>query len=311
MDVARFRGRSAAATIAAAAGNAAVRHLARNIGHSIGSRLRGFRDRVSMPAQRTPRRRIGRRTRTIFRSRRPRARRSAPAGKYRRGRRYTGRRTRQFKKLNTNVSINDFAKIRAVTNLGSVILTEGSPLSNNDRFAVSLSSWATQWARKIDAYEQFKITNVQFVINPRSVVTGASRIEVAGGEIPYLCIREVNTVGPKLLIVTADEIRSTPGYRFIPLQKKRRTVINVTPSLYQVDTYVNHLSLNTTYGHNKSMPWMNIDTQSKELQLGGIEIYRPKLNIGQGNQLAWDVSVYCTILLRGNKEELIEPYGDP
>lgn len=225
----------------------------------------------------------------------------------RRGRRYIGKKANISKRLITNFTRNDYRTLRVSHRIGDILLTEGTPLANNSRWVNHLDHWTTEWGREIEAYEEFRFKDVQFVIEPRSVITGASRIEMAAGELPYLGVHEVVGGAPALNNIEKSKMANTPGYRFIPVQTKRRHVFNVTPQVVVQDSVLDVSTL-LPIPRVKRAGWMKINTDTKTLDQGIIEIRRPALVTGVGNQLAYDIYVYATIMLRGNKEELVDPY---
>lgn len=254
-----------------------------------------------------PRMRYGRRRR--FRRRRARFVKKQRGGQSR-GKRFTT--SSKFlvprPRLYTNFATNDFRKLRVVHNFGSFLVTEGTPLINNSRYLIHLDHWTTEWSREIEAYEEFKIANIQIVLEPTSVGTGASRFEVNPGDIPYLAAREVLPVGTTVTNLNADVVRQTPGFKFVPLLKKARTVFNITPQIL-VNSSVKATGSDLQVERHRRMPWMRIDPDTKALDVAAMEIRHPGLVVGAGNQLSYNVRAYATILLRGNNDELIDPYG--
>lgn len=224
----------------------------------------------------------------------------------RRGRRYVGAKTRQSR-LNTNFQRNDRRSIRVTKRLGSVLIGEGSPLSNNERFHVHLDHWTTAWSRVIEAYEEFRFSQIQFVLEPRSIITGASRVEMAAGELPYLGIREVQPIATPVTNINREQMQQTPGFRYIPVKSKRRHTINVAPKVSQLDTAVQETG-NLTFDRLRKAGWMKIETATKALDVAAIEIRRPHFLVGQGNEITFDVYCYATIHFRGNNDELVSPY---
>lgn len=210
-------------------------------------------------------------------------------------------------KLYTNLATNDFRKIRVTHDFGKFLVTEGAPSTNNNRYNINLDHWTTEWSREIEAYEEFKLANIQIVLEPASIGTGASRFETRSQEIPYLAAREVLPLNFVTFNLPANEVRETPGFKFVPLLKKSRTIFNITPQI-TLDSDVNSELGPVKIERHQKMPWMRIDSVSKALDLAALEIRRPGLEIGQGNQLAYNVRAYVTIMLRGNKSELIDPY---
>lgn len=196
-----------------------------------------------------------------------------------------------------------------VQGVGTVSVREGAVLTNTQRFEIRLSSWTTEWAAEIDRYTQWKFANIQFVIEPRSVATGASNIRVATNEIPYLVVRSVVPSQPAVFTRSIQKLRQTPGCRYIPLLRKARVVHNINPTYNQVDT-IDHPNGSTSMTTLRSsrMPWMEIDSALSDVPFGAIEITKPTLDSINGDGLNYDIRVYASIYLRGNKDELAAPY---
>lgn len=226
----------------------------------------------------------------------------------RRGRRYTSRRARVNKALNTNFGRNDVKSLRLVQSLGEIDVAEGAPLANNQRFVCHLDHWTTRWSRVIEAYEEFKFKDIQFVITPRTVATGSFKAQVLPNDIKYLALRTVNPTAAAFGNITVEKVRETPGFRFIPLQRKARTIQNVNPSLEADTTVTNESGGMTSITRHMKLPWMKVETVTKALDVAAIEVVRPGLATLNGDSFKYDVSVYATLMLRGNNDELIIPY---
>jgi len=214
------------------------------------------------------RKRIPRRRTTYRRKRKFTGRKSK-----RRGTRYTGW-GKRGKKLNANFSRNDRRSLRVCEKVGSFTVSDAILATNNFRYNCSLDEFLPQFIREVDSYEQFRLTNIQFVLVPRNFITGNSTAVVDVNQIPFIALRTVHsdtTVDP---IINFDELRNTPGVRYIKLQKKSRTVIN---------------------------------TFSKAHHFASVEFSIPKLLAGS-DEFHFDVNAYATISLRGNKVELVPPY---
>lgn len=225
-----------------------------------------------------------------------------------RSRRYTTskRFARRNPPLRVNFGTNDYRKLRVVKSLGQILVTEVVPSDNVTRFHCHMSQFYDDWQTIIDQFEEFKLSNIQFVVSPRSVGVGASRFQVATGEIPYLAVREIPSVFLKPALMDATEVRQTPGFKYIPLMKKSRTVIGVKPQLRLVEE-VQTDGTNIGLNRYKPLPWMNNAVDTRNLDVASIDIRNPYFDVGQGNQLAFDVHVYATLHLRGNTSQLISP----
>lgn len=234
-----------------------------------------------------------------------------PTGRFR-GRRYTQRRVNRYRGLNTNVTRNDYRILRVSKSVGTLdIGRDASLLQNNFRFPVHLDHWTTQWSREIEAYDEFKLKDVQFVLIPRTVAHAtaepASNV-VKTGQIPYIAARVVNPNEVAITSLTPAEIRATPGFRFLPFWSKRRMVMNAAPGIRIESAVHNETGLVAPVDRHRPMPWMRIDANTKALDLAAIELVKPEFESSNGQIWKFDIYVYATIMLRGNKEELIEPY---
>ena len=307
--------RSLIAGLAGAALNYGLRQGASQLGNNIGRSLRHYYNRASMPTARTPRRSLKRKrpagSHSGRRYKKPRRFTRRTLGRYR-GRRYTQKRIGRYRALNTNVTRNDFRTLRVTAHSGSLEIGRDTALiQNNFRYICHLDHWTTQWSREIEAYDEFKITNVQFVLTPRSVYqatsNGAQNV-VNLGEIPYMAVRVVNPNAPASVTLTSGEVRVTPGFRFLPFTSKKRFVVNVKPGLKLESSVLNEAGSPTEIERHISMPWMKIDAATKALDLAAIEIRKPLFESANGQIFKWDIRVYATLQLRGNKDELIEPY---
>lgn len=210
---------------------------------------------------------------------------------------------------------NDYRTLRVVKEVGFFDVGQDTTLVNNNaRFVCSLDHWTTEWSREIEAYEEFKISNIQFVIQPRTMAldTNATANHVYLGEIPYLAARVVNPNSPVSSQLLADDVRHTPGFRFLPFNTKKRFVINATPGLKVRSTVIDDTSSasgnSVLVDRHIRMPWLKIDSVTKALDLAAIEIRKPRFDNATGQAFKFDVRCYATLRLRGNKDELVPPY---
>lgn len=256
-------------------------------------------------------RRMSRRRMRAPRSRRPRRRFARKTiGRRRGGQRY-GRRARKVgMSLKANFQMNDRKSIRVVQNVGEISVAEGALLSNNIRFICELDSWTTEWADEIEKYTQFRMSDIQFVIKPRNIVTSGAEFRVATNQINNFAIRTVLGTDTIVPLMSIPELQQTPGVRYIPLQKKSRTIYNCDPTYQRIDTFV-HSSGSSSFERVMKMGWTDITSQTKTLTLAAIEVTKPVMDRvrfdGIAGSLFWDVTVYATIHLRGNKDQLVEP----
>lgn len=262
-----------------------------------------FGNRTSVATPPMPSYRIQRRAfrRRMFRRVRRSIRRYAPRVIGRtRGRRYTtSKRFRRQPRLNTNLTGNDYRKYRCQANLGVVRISGGST-TNTSRYELSLDSFTTYFAAFQD-WKQFRLANVQFVLVPRTCITGNFGVQVVSNDLPYLAVREVTNSENPPSNINMDSLRQTPGYRYIPIQKKARSVFSVTPQIHVQDRIVIGEGVFDTVDRYKRMPWIDNTETTQKLPFAGIDITRPTLSTGFTQDLNYDVYVYATVLLRGSK----------
>lgn len=246
-----------------------------------------------------------------------RRRRRAPrvVGRYRGGQRYTTRKASLYKPLNTNVRRNDYRTLRVSKTVGEIeVGNDTSLVENNFRYVCHLDHWTTDWSREINAYDEFKLTNIQFVIEPRftSSNTGINKtLQVPQGELPYLAVRQVLPANLKDAFYTADEVRRTPGFRFCKIGQKGRIIVNCKPTLREVMTFEVGGTQSNLGMKSKAMPYVKTTSTTKAMDVAAIEIRKPVFESGSTSpERVWkyDVKCYATIRLRGNQDELIQPY---
>lgn len=292
--------------------NPRTAQLAWNAGQSIG---RGIKRVYESYRQATPARKRSRMARSSPRGRRAarrprRGRRYAKrtTGKRRGGRRYRSGPARVGKSLRTNFQMNDHNKIRAVQNLGEIEVKSGPLVQNNTRFVCDLDHWTTEWVDEIEKYSQFRMTDIQFVLKPRSVITSAHSVVCSTNQINHLSLRTVNPTDPPLAMQSIPKLQQTPGVRYIPLQRKARTIQNCAPMMTQLDSFVTTVGTDS-FERQKTVGWIDITTDTKTLPLAAIEVTVPGMDTVTPTNLFWDVSVYATIHLRGNKTQLVAPFA--
>lgn len=224
----------------------------------------------------------------------------------RRGRRYTSRRVSLYKRLNTNFTVNDYRKYRSTFAYGIDLgAKEGTAEQNNFAFEIRPDFFA-QFTDNKDDYREFKLTNIQFAIEPRSLVTGAQAIRVQNLELPYLAARTAASSSTAPLFLSHDDVRRTPGYTFIPLMRKKRTVINFKPYVRIRDTVIQAGS-DSLLERTMPMPWLQTDVEASSLNYGRLELRVPTLDNQNGDELRWSVRMYATILFRGAVKSVVPP----
>lgn len=224
----------------------------------------------------------------------------------RRGRRYTGRKYGRYRPLRTSMSVNDFRKFRCVAEYASDLnVTENTSAVNNYSFDVTPDLFP-QYETHRKRFREFRLSNVQFVLEPRSVITGGQDIRVKNLEIPYLAARTVNPTAPSPTAVDAADIRRTPGYTFIPLARKKRTIINGRPQVILLST-MSVPGANKIITRHKAMPWLNTGSVESDLSYCRLEVRVPGLDAQNGDELKWAVRCYADLHFRGNLEDLVAP----
>jgi len=255
--------------------------------------------------------RYGKRSRyaRIPRARGPRrmyGRKPKRASRYR-GRRYTQRGRKAFKRLNQNFSRNDYKTIRVMQNLGEIGVGEGIQATNTQRFSASVeTAQGAGWGVEIAKYSEFKVSSLQFVIAPRTVRSSSQNIRVATNNIPKLAIRTVLPGEPLVPLTDVTKLRQTPGYRYVSLTKTTRTVINQPLTYSHIDT-IHNAGSNIIFTKVKTLPWIGLDFNTAGYKFANLEVVRPTIDTLQGASIFWDVHVYFTLSMRGNIDELVDP----
>lgn len=254
-----------------------------------------------------------RRAPAVRRARRPapyrtKRRRPAVRSKGRKGRTYKKRGTRfrqrgvaTRRKLNTNFARNDYRTLRCVAEFpGQVVVNQQADTENTVNFAISPTLFP-QFETNKGRFSEFKLTNVQFVIEPRSVLTGGQAIRVKHNEIPYLATRFIASADDAPTLVDMGDIRRTPGYTFVPLGKKSRTIVNVRPTMVERTT-IEQPGQDLKLYHSRSVPYMSTDSTALQ---GTFAVTHPSLDEQNGDELRYDVRCYATLHLRGNLEDIV------
>ena len=223
-----------------------------------------------------------------------------------RGKRYTRYGSKIGKRLNTNFAVNDRRMIRVVERLGQIAITPGVlTTGNTQRFHIGLHHARPEWNSIILNYSEFKISGVQFVLEPRSVRSSSENIRVAPDEIPYLVIRTGLDRKPLVPVTDIAKLRQTPGYRYVRLTKRSRTVINCSAMVAKAQTFAD--ASVQTFESVIKMPWMKLTTAASNYDVCMMEIVRPEIAALDADEIYFDVSVYFTVHLRGNITAVVEP----
>lgn len=247
-----------------------------------------------------------------YRSRRRRFKGKRKGATYkRRGRRYTSRRVSLYKRLNTNFAVNDYRKYRSTFAYGTdLIVKEGNndpnPIEQNNFSFEIRPDFLAQFTDNKDDYREFKLANIQFVIEPRSLVTGSQAIRVQNLDIPYLAARTTASTSTAPTVLAHYDVRKTPGYTFIPLMRKKRTVINFKPYIRIRDTVI-QAGPDSVLERTMPMPWLQTDVEASSLDYGRLEVRVPTLDNQNGDELRFSVRMYATILFRGAVKSVVPP----
>lgn len=262
----------------------------------------GRKRRVSgsaMPSSK--RRRVIRRRR--FRARRRMRRRS----NYKRvktpvwtGARYNKRAIRHS--LNTNFKRNDYDSVRVMAIVGSFVV-DGTFATNNLTFVVNGGHVQANFPDQFNKYEEFRLTNIQYVVQPRTVGKNQSTFNMIPGHIPYLLVREGDPADTGATSVLFSDALITPGYRYVPLMSNKRTVFNVTPGMTVLEN-VAEFGAPTPLARRKAIGWLKTTADSIGFDQAQLEIVKPAFSIGS-DTLDYDVYCYLTCHFRGNHVDIV------
>jgi hypothetical protein len=188
---------------------------------------------------------------------------------------------------------------------GQIVVNEALDSENTVNFAISPTLFP-QFETNKGRFSEFKFTNVQFVIEPRCVLTGKQAIRVKHNEIPYLATRFVASADHAPGLVDMGDIRRTPGFTFVPLAKKSRTIINVRPTMVE-RAVIEQGGSDLNIYRSKGVPYMSTDSTALQ---GTFAVTHPSLDSQNGDELRYDIRCYATLHLRGNTEDLVPILGN-
>lgn len=319
----------------AAAATARDAYRAYRTGQQIGNYIRGGYHRIRdylTTSRMPPRRRYTRRPRAMGRrrrrvSRRPKKLRARRA--YGRGNtRSTGtarvqrmRRMRLYRSLNTNMTRNDYDSFRvragflpryvnatdcetAVYNINLANLTDGSDFGG-------ASGWL---ANEIQKWGEYKVANLQWVIEPINLLNHAQRFETDGGLMPFAYysqpVRAPNVTGTGMTNSDFLSLSNTPGYRRFHILRQRQLVVNAKPIVVREDqiddTATGTNILEESY---ETMGWQFNPSSSVPMPAASYPSFaRFNLILPRKGSAAdvgtpgFAVSFYCTIYLRGRRD---------
>lgn len=204
-------------------------------------------------------------------------------------------------KLNNNFSRNDYDSIRDAQFKTSFNLSQLTNTTTTQTIRVGDFPLA---ANKLLDYNEYKVTQVQWVIIPKYVNTSTFG---SFSDDPYLLFRNKVHVLSSGAALTYGDARRTPGFIKIPISKTSRTVINTVP-YYEEET-------TSTAGTLVSKPlrklgWIhNPDTSAYNPAnhpiLCPMEMIGPLLN--SSFDCGYKIEVYATVLFRGYRDPDVVP----
>lgn len=210
--------------------------------------------------------------------------------------RYLARKTR----LNTNFSRNDFDSVRGY--FQNVPFEQASTGDLLKTYFTRLDEYVLAVAKK-DDYTEYKITNVQAVLEPlfsSKIFDDHPGNRDAGMQMAVYPRTNIQTPSST---PTWDTVKRTPGVKIISMEKRGRTVLNLKPIVHQIIT--------TEQGVNVVRPmnfgWTDImDGVSLNVDCCLMAVFVPRANAALTQAPRWHVAYYATIVFRGNKA-LIDP----
>lgn len=242
-----------------------------------------------------------------------RGRRSAYRRRGRKSRPFTGRgpatmsRRRVYvkKRLNANMTRNDYDSTRERVFVGYVTASTTAPVWSPFNFRVTDMSLAL--AKYLD-FEHYKISNIQMVITPKwGDNTESLRMYGEGDQYLYVLPR----VHPDTIASTPtiQLVKTTPGVLRFSLRRNKPIVINLGAYLPRKQEYVGDTT-GTVYNveqpfffpgwlHN---PDLTTSDPSKHPKFGNCYIYCPQLESSTSARPNYTVEFYATCLLRGNRK---------
>ncbi len=228
----------------------------------------------------------------------------------RRGRRFGTKRARANKPLGNNFTRNDYRSIRCVVPFVQFSSSSTQVSGATTNYKLKVNNIDPQWADTIDLYSEYYVKDVQWVIQPRVMALNNSEVTVAATEIPYLAITGTNATDVMPAVTDVNDLRQTPGYRYVPLMSKKRIVHNTKPNLIVVSEFFKSDSEKVEANRYLPMKWLPLEPRAMDINLTGIAVTTPKLGPGS-KELFFDVNCYATLCLRGQKDSLVPPFRPP
>lgn len=210
------------------------------------------------------------------------------------------------KKLNNNLTRNDYDSTRELVNKGVLLASTTAIQTGGSNFAVYDMPLASS---KMFDYDEYKVANIQLVMTPLNLPSGSNDLELSAstGE-PYIYIvprihSEAWTSTPSIAT-----LKSTPGVMRFHMLSKKPMVINLMPTV-ELEQTVIASSAGTTYDIAtpfKKLGWLHQPQDSGPVvdsnypNLGSIRYYIPQIATGSF-QPKWKIEYYATVYLRGNR----------
>lgn len=189
-----------------------------------------------------------------------------------------------------------------MTYLGTIEVDNTVTVNNNQTFVCNGGNVQANFPSQFTRFEEFKLRKIQFVIVPRTVGQNQSTYVTDAIQMPYLLIREGDPGDAGAPSITYADALQTPGYRYVHILKKSRTVFNVGPGM-TINETAREFGSTATIARRSSIGWLKTDVASIGFDQAQLEVLRPRLTLGS-DPLLYDVYVYVTCYFRGNITEL-------
>lgn len=240
----------------------------------------------------------------------------------RNGRRFAGK-NRMAKKislgrrLNTRISAKDTLRVRGRADLTSFTVRAMPQEILGANWPLQASYFETFLDNK-DRYEEFKITNVQYVLSPKNPAAWNQNpnVSVANACQPFIFLRPRESLDRTVALpggYDTDDLLRTPGMQKISIGIKRDAVVNHTP-LVQVQTQykagLDDTTVKEIIAHRK-MPWMDCQSDAAT-QFCPVQWFVPYLRLGDTTEIHFTLAVYATFMFRGRKTpEIVPDHAQP
>lgn len=135
---------------------------------------------------------------------------------------------------------NDYDSFRVRSGFTATYVT--STNCNSVSFNINLANFtdggdfggASGWlAQEIQKWGEYRVANLQWVIEPVNLLNGAQRFETDGGLVPFVYysqpVHAPDVTGPGLSNSEFLSLSNTPGYRRFHVLRTRQLVVNASP----------------------------------------------------------------------------------